>query len=115
MNELEITQKELELTKKELELAKRELVLATNGKGNGKVKGGVNRQPKRVVDTHTGVVYPALNQAASAVAAEYGLDPDNRWVWYSLPDRGERFIVTPSEEQIAEVRALLEPAETTVG
>ena len=114
MNELELVQKELELAKKELEIAKRELVLATNGKGNGKAKGGVNRQPKRVMDTHTGLVYPALNQAASAVASEYGLDPDNHWAWYSIPDRKGRFLVSPTDEQIAEVKALLEPEETPV-
>lgn len=44
-----------------------------------------------VVDTKTKIQYKSESAAGKAVAAEYGLDPDDHWAWYKIlkiePDR----------------------------
>ena len=56
-----------------------------HGVGRGKQKA------KPVVDTKTGTRYKSKSAAGMAVAAEYGLDPANTFVWYEVikkdPDR----------------------------
>jgi len=48
----------------------------------GKKRGKKVAQP--VKDTKTGIVYGSKARAGMAVAAEYGLDPKNHFVWYEI-------------------------------
>jgi len=73
-----------------LELAARVESLEKVAKTNGRKRRG--RQPAQPVkDTKTGKVYSSQAKAGMAVAAEYGLDSDDSWVWYQVikkdPDR----------------------------
>lgn len=55
----------------------------------GKARGRRPAQPVR--DKNTGIVYGSKAKAGMAVAAEYGLDPKNHFIWYEVikkaPDR----------------------------
>ena len=57
----------------------------------GKKKARVKRVAQPVKDTKTGVRYGSKASAGMAVAAEYGLDPKNHFIWYEVikkdPDR----------------------------
>lgn len=39
---------------------------------------------EKIIDTRTGIVYPSKRAAATAVAAEYGLDPSSSLAWYEI-------------------------------
>lgn len=45
------------------------------------------KPPKRTLDTKTGIEYPAMWRAASAIAAEYGLDPTDTRVFYKIREK----------------------------
>jgi len=57
----------------------------------GKKKARVKRVAQPVKDTKTGVMYGSKASAGMAVAAEYGFDPKNHFIWYEVikkdPDR----------------------------
>jgi len=57
----------------------------------GKKKARVKRVAQPVKDTKTGIKYDSKAKAGMAVAAEYGLDSKNHFVWYEVikkdPDR----------------------------
>ncbi len=57
----------------------------------GKKKARGKRVAQPVKDTKTGVTYGSKASAGMAVAAEYGFDPKNHFVWYEVikkdPDR----------------------------
>jgi len=57
----------------------------------GKKKAKVKRVAQPVKDTKTGIEYGSKAKAGMAVAAEYGLDSKNHFVWYEVikkdPDR----------------------------
>lgn len=42
------------------------------------------RKAQPVKDTKTGKVYPSKSKAGMAVAAEYGLDPTETFIWYEV-------------------------------
>lgn len=44
----------------------------------------VKMKAKPVRDTKTGIDYPSKAKAGMAVAAEYGLDPSNTYIWYEI-------------------------------
>lgn len=48
----------------------------------GRMKGRSKAKPQR--DTKTGIVYSSEYAAGKAVAAEYGLNPLNTYVWYKI-------------------------------
>lgn len=57
----------------------------------GKARGRANASPQK--DTKTGVEYRSKCAAGAAVAAEYGLDPTNTYIWYEVIKRDpDRFI-----------------------
>jgi len=57
----------------------------------GKKKG--KRVAKPVKDTKTGIEYPSKSKAGMAVAAEYGLNPNNTFIWYDIIKKDpKRFI-----------------------
>ncbi len=46
----------------------------------------------KVKDKQTGEFYGSKSKAGKAVAAEFGLDPDNNFVWYQIVKQApERF------------------------
>ncbi len=57
----------------------------------GKKKARGKRVAQPVKDTKTGITYGSKARAGMAVAAEYGFDPKNHFVWYEVikkdPDR----------------------------
>ena len=54
---------------------------------------GGRRKAVKVKDTHTGKVYDSKSKAGKAVAAEYGLDPEDSLVWYKVVKKApERFV-----------------------
>lgn len=57
----------------------------------GKRRGRQKAQP--VKDTRTGIVYGSKASAGMAVAAEYGLDSKNHFIWYEVIKKDpERFV-----------------------
>lgn len=59
----------------------------------GKEKAKVKRVAQPVKDTKTGTVYPSKAKAGMAVAAEYGLDPTDTFIWYVVIKKDpERFV-----------------------
>jgi hypothetical protein len=57
----------------------------------GKMRGRHKAEP--VKDTKTGISYPSKGAAAKAVAAEYGLRPDDTFSWYAIIKRDpKRFV-----------------------
>ena len=63
-----------------------------NGKERGPILGGKRRAVK-VKDTNSGTVYDSKSKAGKALASEFGLDPQDSFVWYRIvklsPDRFE--------------------------
>ncbi len=65
--------------------------------GEGKKKAG-RRAAQPVKDTHTGKVYGSKASAGMSVAAEYGLDPKNHFIWYEVIKKDpERFVRVSTE------------------
>ena len=59
----------------------------SEGKSRGRQKA------KPVKDTKTGITYHSKASAGMAVAAEYGLDPTNHFIWYAVIKKDpERFV-----------------------
>jgi len=57
----------------------------------GKLRGRSKAEPQK--DTKTGVIYRSKSAAGMAVAAEYGLDTTNTYIWYEIKKRDpNRFI-----------------------
>ncbi len=60
---------------------------------SGKKKARGRRVAQPVKDTKTGVVYESKAKAGMAVAAEYGFDSKNHFVWYEVIKKDpERFV-----------------------
>lgn len=53
----------------------------------------VKQKAKPVKDTTTGITYKSKSAAGKAVAAEYGLDPKDTYVWYEIIKKApKRFV-----------------------
>ena len=54
---------------------------------------GGKRQAVKVKDRNSGTIYDSKSKAGKALAAEFGLDPNDSFVWYRIvklsPDRFE--------------------------
>lgn len=76
--------------------------------GEGKKKAG-RRVAQPVRDTRTGTVYGSKASAGMSVAAEYGLDPTNHFIWYEVikrdPDRFVRVTAEVAGEHAPEPKA----------
>ena len=63
-----------------------------SGKERGPILGGKRRAVK-VKDKNSGTLYDSKSKAGKALAAEFGLDPNDGFVWYRIvklsPDRFE--------------------------
>lgn len=63
-----------------------------NGKERGPILGGKRRRVK-VKDRNSGTIYDSKSKAGKALAPEFGLDPNDSFVWYRIvklsPDRFE--------------------------
>ena len=59
---------------------------------------GGKRRAVRVKDRNSGTTYDSKSKAGKALAAEFGLDPNDNFVWYRIvkisPDRFEEFAGT---------------------
>jgi len=73
-----LTDANLELAAKVEDLEKRLKSLGNPRKGRGRS----SAQPVR--DKVTNLIYGSKAKAGMAVASEYGLDPENSWVWYEV-------------------------------
>ena len=62
------------------------------GKERGPILGGKRRAVK-VKDKNSGTIYDSKSKAGKALASEFGLDPNDNFVWYRIvklsPDRFE--------------------------
>lgn len=63
-----------------------------NGKERGPILGGKRRRVK-IKDRNSGTIYDSKSKAGKALASEFGLDPNDNFVWYRIvklsPDRFE--------------------------
>jgi len=64
----------------------------------GKRRGRQVAQP--VKDTKTGIVYGSKARAGMAVAAKYGLDPKNHFIWYEVIKKDPKRFVRVSPQEV---------------